>query len=88
MKSGGLFKTMRTAAAIAALAVAAASGVAAQTLVNPNSVKRQAPTAAARPAAARMNVCSQYGAGFVYVPSSGACIKIGGYVDGAMGTSH
>ena len=79
---------MRAGAVIAVLAVAAASGVAAQTLVNPNGVKRAAPTAATKPAAARLNVCSQYGAGFVYVPSSGACIKIGGYVDGAMGTSH
>jgi Porin subfamily len=75
------------AAAVAAVAAAliVAVGLAlsasAQTLTAPNSRAGWSPPAAAksRPAA-RLKSCSTYGAGFVNIPGTDACVKIGGYV--------
>jgi Porin subfamily len=51
----------------------------AQTLTDPNP---KAPPArpATKSRAASTKGCSQYGAGFVQIAGSGACVKIGGYV--------
>jgi hypothetical protein len=51
------------------------------------SAKHPAPDAAKSPAAERMKACSAYGAGFVQVPGSDACVKIGGFVT-MEGTAH
>lgn len=69
-------------AATAALAVAISSGGVAQTLTEPNPQTKAPPptvTTKSRPAG-HAKICSAYGAGFVNVPGSDACIKIGGGV--------
>jgi hypothetical protein len=71
------------AAATAMMLVAAiASSASAQTLTDPNPpAKWSPPQAAAKPpAAASAKPCPGYGAGFVKLPGSDACIKIGGWV--------
>ena len=70
--------------AIAMLAAAAPLDATAQTLTDPSGPKRPA-APANKPATARMKSCSQYGPGFVYMPATDTCIKIGGYVEGGMG---
>lgn len=77
------------ATAVAPVAVAVmASGVFAQTLTDPDSPPKWSPpkSAAKSPAAARTKSCSAYGAGFVNVPGTDACIKIGGWVSVEGGT--
>lgn len=76
-------------AAIAVLAVIASESVAAQTLTAPNPQPKSHPPpgAAKTPSAERMKSCSAYGAGFVQVPGSDACVKIGGFVT-MEGTAH
>ena len=74
----------RTISAIAfAASLFAATGVAAQTLVNP-SPKADPPPAPERfytkNTNARSRACSAYGAGFVQLPGTDACVKIGGFV--------
>jgi uncharacterized membrane protein YdfJ with MMPL/SSD domain len=79
--------TIRAAAiavAIAMLAAAAPLDATAQTLTDPSGPKRP-PAPANKPATARMKSCSQYGPGFIYMPATDTCIKIGGYVEGGMG---
>lgn len=75
------------AAAFIAVAVMAA-GAFAQTLTDPNSPPKWSPpkSAAKSPAAARVKSCSAYGAGFVNVPGTDTCIKIGGWVGVEGGT--
>lgn len=70
-----------TAGAILAIDVVA-SGVLAQTLTEPHPPARWAPhDRAAKPRADNQaKPCSAFGAGFVNVPGSDACIKIGGWV--------
>jgi len=74
----------RAAAAIAAMiapAVVPASGAMAQTLSDPNPPAKWSasqPAAKSRPAA-RAKSCSAYGAGFVNVPGTDTCVKIGGW---------
>jgi hypothetical protein len=74
-------------AATIALAVATGSAVSAQSLTQP-SVAARAPL---RPAlaksthAGRMTSCAMYGAGFINVPGSDVCLKIGGYVQTEIG---
>ena len=79
---------IRVAAVAAAIAVAAASDVAAQTLTEPNGAKRAVPAHAAKPAKTHMESCGQYGVGFVYVPATGTCIKVGGSIDGSVGAGR
>lgn len=69
-------------ATIIILAVAVAPGALAQTMTEPNSQKKlSAPPVAAKSLPnARAKRCSMYGDGFVYVPASDTCIKIGGSV--------
>jgi hypothetical protein len=63
-----------TAATMAMMAV-----VTAQTLTNPNP-KTHAPAALSQQGKQHIKPCPAYGAGFMQVPGSDLCIKIGGYV--------
>jgi hypothetical protein len=65
-----------------ALSEAAASGAIAQTLIEPNSKpKLSQPSGLAKPQAGlRTKSCSTFGAGFVQVPGTDTCVKIGGFV--------
>jgi hypothetical protein len=77
--------TLRSAAAIAAaamLAVAIGESAGAQTLVNPNppAARAQPPPAPKPRTSERAKPCGAYGAGFVNIPGTGACVKIGGSV--------
>jgi hypothetical protein len=67
----------------------AGESVVAQTLTGPNSQPKSLPPAftAKSPSAERMKSCSTYGAGFVQIPGSDACVKIGGFVT-VEGTAH
>ena len=69
-------------AAVALLAIMASESVAAQTLTAPNPQPKPFPPPAAgkSPSAERMKSCSAYGAGFVQIPGSDACVKVGGFV--------
>jgi hypothetical protein len=71
-------------------AVLAASGALAQTLADPNrpASSSSPPPASASTAKTHPKSCPQYGAGFVQLPGSDACVKIGGYVDGEIGSSR
>lgn len=77
-------------AAIAVLTVMAGESIVAQTLIGPNSQSKSFPpalTAKKPPSAQRVNPCSTYGAGFVQIPGSDACVKIGGSVT-VEGATH
>jgi hypothetical protein len=69
------------AAAILAIGIVASSALA-QTLTQPNPPGRSPPPrhAAKPPPSARVKSCDAFGAGFVAVPGSDACVKIGGWV--------
>jgi hypothetical protein len=72
-------------AAVTLYASAATRGnaqTAAPTLIAPQAPsKTSRPVAPAKPKpAGRMNPCSVYGEGFVNVPGSDTCVKVGGYV--------
>jgi hypothetical protein len=65
-----------------ALAVVGVRGIGAQTLTEPNSKpKLSQPSGLAKSEPARrMKSCSTFGAGFVQIPGTDTCVKIGGYV--------
>jgi Porin subfamily len=66
----------------AALAIAISPGAIAQTLTQPNPQTKNSPpavTTKSRPAG-HVKICDTYGAGFVNIPGTDACIKIGGGV--------
>ncbi len=76
---------LRAAATLASLLLAGAaitSTVAAQTLTAPNSTTNwTAPQRDAKSRAeARAKSCAKFGPGFVNVPGTDGCIKIGGWV--------
>jgi hypothetical protein len=76
-----------TVAVMAALAVVFAPAVSAQTLTTPNAGAAASPppvTTKPRPAE-HVKSCSKYGAGFVNMPGTDACIKIGGGVTAEFG---
>jgi hypothetical protein len=61
--------------------VAVNSGVVAQTLIEPNSKPKSQPSGLAKSQPApRKKSCSAFGAGFVQIPGTETCVKIGGYV--------
>jgi len=65
------------------LAVVVSSGTVAQTLTDPYPKTNASPptvTTKSRPAAAHVKNCSAYGAGFMVMPGTDMCIKIGGSV--------
>jgi hypothetical protein len=82
-------RTVAVVAAAATLVVVMASGAFAQTLTEPNSQPKLAPppvTAKSLPTR-RAKSCGTYGDGFVSVPGTDACLKIGGSVT-AQGTTR
>jgi hypothetical protein len=69
-------------AVTAALAAVASPGAMAQTLTQPNLQTKSPPpavTTKSRPAG-HVKICDAYGAGFVNIPGTDACIKVGGGV--------
>jgi hypothetical protein len=84
--------TRQTVARIAmtiGFAAMAASGVLAQTLAEPNPPANSSPPLGSASAAkTHPKSCPQYGAGFVQLPGSDTCVKIGGYVDGQISGSR
>jgi hypothetical protein len=84
--------TLLSAAAIAAaasLAVTLGVGAVAQTLTNPNPSQAPSRPSSAEPhASAKVKSCSAYGAGFVNVPGTEACVKIGGSVTIGSAINH
>jgi len=73
-----------TATMLAILVMATATDVgraAAQTLADPNAKPIPPPPASAKSQpSGRTKACSGFGAGFVQIPGTDACIKIGGAV--------
>jgi hypothetical protein len=75
------------AAATIVLTAVAGPAATAQTLANPNPQTKWAPPHAAEksPQPSRhVKSCAAYGAGFVNVPGTDACVKVGGYVSGEV----
>ena len=67
-------------AIMAALATTTSPGAIAQTLTNPQTKSSPpAVTTKSRPAG-HVKICDAYGAGFVNIPGTDACIKVGGGV--------
>jgi hypothetical protein len=75
-----MLQTVGFVAASTMLGVVFVSPAAAQTLTEPNPHTKVTSPHAKSPPTARMKSCSLYGAGFVNVPGTDACIKVGGYV--------
>jgi len=72
-----------TATAFAAAMTAAAQ---AQTLTNPNPAPH-APAASSQQSKAQKS-CPIYGPGFVQLPGSDLCVKVGGFVRGEVAAGH
>jgi hypothetical protein len=75
-----MLHTVGLVAASTLLAVVFVYAALAQTLTEPNPQTKISSPPAKSLLTARMKSCSLYGAGFVNVPGTDACIKIGGYV--------
>ncbi len=82
--------TLRSAAIAAAVmfSITISNSAHAQTLVDPSSQPPPSQPAAKLRATTNVRSCSEYGAGFVYFPGTGACIKIGGSVTVESGMSR
>jgi hypothetical protein len=74
--------------AVIAQALATGANLHAQTLANPNPQTR-APATTAQPENKQPKSCPAYGPGFVQVPGTDACVKVGGSVRvQGTGSSH
>lgn len=72
----------------AVLGVVVAPGASAQTLTDPYPKANSSPptvTTKSRPASKHVKNCSAYGAGFMVMPGTDTCIKIGGSVTVEVG---
>lgn len=80
-------RVMALAAAMATSLVVARAG--AQTLADPNPPTKSSPQTVASKSqpAEHEKACSAYGTGFVQMPGTGACLKIGGYVSAGAASS-
>jgi len=91
-ESHPILRAIAIAAATTMLAFVVAPSVVAQTITEPNThIKSSPPPATAKSLpTGRARSCSMYGAGFVYVPATETCIKLGGYmrIDGAINNGH
>jgi hypothetical protein len=77
-----ILRAIAVLALTAALAVVVSPGAMAQTLTQPNPQPKSPPptvTTKSRPAG-HVKICDAYGAGFVNIPGTDACIKVGGGV--------
>ena len=82
---------LRSAAAIAAvtLVVTLCNDAGAQTLTDPSPQHAPSRPLAPKPdTKAKISSCSAYGAGFVNVPGTDACVKVGGSVTIGATTSR
>ena len=84
---------LRSAAAIAAAATLAVvmldDGARAQTLTGPNPQPAPSRPLVAKPdTTVKVKSCSAYGAGFVNIPGTDTCVKIGGSVTVDAATSR
>jgi Porin subfamily len=70
--------------AAAVFAAAITGAVQAQTLINPNPTPHAPAPAPASRQSKQMRPCAMYGPGFVQVPGSDLCVKIGGFVQGEV----
>jgi hypothetical protein len=76
-------------AATAALAVIVGDGAGAQTLTDPNPpAPSRLPPAAKPDTNSRVKSCSAYGAGYVNIPGTDACVKVGGSVTVGGSVNH
>jgi len=75
-----MLRLIAVALAAAVLIVAGPADVGAQTLTAPDSPSKSSPppSGAKSQPAKRLEACSTFGPGFVKVPGTNACIKIGG----------
>ena len=82
--------TISRIASVVFLATAMAASAAAQTLTDPHpGNKNTQPPASKSSGTKQLTACPEFGAGFVRMPGSDACIKIGGFVEGGVvGRSH
>jgi hypothetical protein len=71
-------RALGVAAVIALFAVVLAAAAGAQTLTQPGQPKLSPPANAKSRAANSVKSCSAFGPGFVNIPGTDACIKIGG----------
>jgi len=73
-------RTCAIAAIILGGSLVAATSGAAQTMLDPYPTRGVSPAPEkARTHEERRHACSAYGPGFVQIPGTGACVKIGGY---------
>jgi len=76
-------------AAAVSLLIFVNGGTGAQTLTDPNPHSNPPPPATEKSAAAKhMKACPEFGAGFYRVDGTGACVKIGGFVEGGVSSGH
>jgi hypothetical protein len=81
MRCRSMLRSAAMVAAAALLSVTIGADAGAQTLTNPNPPAPSRPPPAAKPeTGAHVKSCSAYGAGFVNIPGSDACVKVGGSV--------
>ena len=75
---------------VAIMSGAGTSGALAQTLTDPTpGTKNTQPLASKSAGTKQAKACPEFGAGFVRMPGSDTCIKIGGFVEGSVvGRGH
>jgi hypothetical protein len=83
---GDHLRVVAVFAAVIVQAIAAGASLHAQTLTNPNPPTRAPPTTAL-PENKQPKPCPAYGPGFVQIPGSDVCVKIGGAVQ-VQGSTH
>jgi hypothetical protein len=84
---GGCLLAVALFAAIAT--TTAATTAAAQTLADPYPHPTTSrPTSGKSAAAKPMKSCPEFGAGFYRVEGSNTCVKVGGFVEGTVTSSH
>jgi hypothetical protein len=70
---------------VAVMSVTDTSRAAAQTLTDPNPGTKNTQLPASKSAGTKQaKACPEFGAGFVRIPGSDTCIKIGGFVEGGV----
>jgi Porin subfamily len=89
-----VIRTVAVMMATTILAAVVASGVVAQTPPSPTAAPTAQPKSFPSPAVAKtapvkqVKSCSIYGEGFVNVPGTDTCIKLGGYVRSDAAAKH
>jgi hypothetical protein len=71
--------------AVIAQTIGMGASLQAQTLINPNPPAR-APSMTAQPENKQAKPCPAFGPGFVQIPGSDTCVKVGGAVQVQVGT--